>query len=433
MRLATLPLMAALASTSLAAQQLEIYHIDVDQGDATLVVSPTGESLLIDSGDNGQGRRIRQVLQNAGVERIDHFVTTHYHADHYGGIDELTVSPAIPIINVYDRGDKAFLPISKSTGARYVEYDTAVGHRAQHLQRGEAFMLGAVTVTCIASGGVVMGEQNPEPGRDENDMSVALLIEWQGFRLFVGGDIESFTEEKIAALDAVTDVDVYQANHHGSHSSTSAAFILDLSPSVVIISNGDRADYRHPRQVTLEALASLPEPPAVFQTNRYTKGGLGGNVADDFIADQDPSGPEGTIRVTVDASGGQYSIRYGTNQHTFAIKNRTPPETSIVIESLLPNPVGPDRELEEVTVRNEGPGTVDLKEWYLRDLALRRWPLADLGTLAAGSSGTTLRRGLPLNLNNGGDTIVLVDPTGQVRDRFGYTTTAEGIRIVTGN
>ena len=142
MRLAILPLMAALASTSLSAQQLEIYHIDVDQGDATLVVSPTGESLLIDSGDNGQGRRIRQVLQNGGVERIDHFVTTHYHADHYGGIDALTVSPAIPIINVYDRGDKAFLPASKRAGARYIEYDTALGHRAQHLQRGESFMLG---------------------------------------------------------------------------------------------------------------------------------------------------------------------------------------------------------------------------------------------------------------------------------------------------
>ncbi len=89
------------------------------------------------------------------------------------------------------------------------------------------------------------------------------------------------------------------------------------------------------------------------------------------------------------------------------------------------------RLLGEVTVRNEGPGTVDLKEWYLQDLALRRWPLADLGTLTAGSSGTTPRRGLPLNLNNGGDTIVLVDPTGQVRDRFVSTTSAEGIRIVT--
>ena len=309
MRLGVLTLMASLLGTSLYGQQMDIYHIDVDQGDATLVVSPTGESLLIDAGDDGRGQTIRQVLDGAGVERIDHFVTTHYHSDHYGGIDELTSSPAIPILNAYDRGDKDFLPAGKRTSARYVEYDTAIGHRARHLQRGESFMLGAVTVTCIASGGGVTGEQDAQSGHDENDMSVALLIEWMGFRLFVGGDIESFTEGKIAALDAVTDVDVYQANHHGSHSSTSAAFIRDLSPSAVIISNGDRADYRHPRRVTLEALATLPDPPRVFQTNRYTKGGLGGNVEDAFIADLDPTGPEGTIRITVDAGTGQYAVR----------------------------------------------------------------------------------------------------------------------------
>ncbi len=433
MRLAVVTLVASLLGTPLSGQQLEIYHIDVDQGDATLVVSPTGESLLIDAGDNGRGQTIRQVLAEAEVERIDHFVTTHYHSDHYGGIDELTSSPAIPILNAYDRGDKGFLPASKTTGLRYVEYDTAIGHRAQHLQRGESFTLGTVMVTCIASGGVVMGEQNAQPGRDENDMSVALLIEWEGFRLFVGGDIESFTEEKIATLDAVTNVDVYQANHHGSHSSTSAAFIQDLSPTAVIISNGDRADYRHPRRVTLEALAALPEPPDVFQTNRYTKGGLGGNVADPFIADLDPAGSEGTIRITVDGGVGRYTVRYGTQEHVFDIKDRTAPDAVIVIESLLPNPVGADRELEEVTVRNDGPGAVDLAEWYLHDEALRRWPLTDMGILQAGGTATTQRRGQALNLNNAGDTIILVDPTGQIRDQFGYAASAEGVRIVTGH
>ena len=153
MRLAVVTLVASLLGTPLSGQQLEIYHIDVDQGDATLVVSPTGESLLIDAGDNGRGQTIRQVLAEAEVERIDHFVTTHYHSDHYGGIDELTSSPAIPILNAYDRGDKGFLPASKTTGLRYVEYDTAIGHRAQHLQRGESFTLGTVMVTCIASAG----------------------------------------------------------------------------------------------------------------------------------------------------------------------------------------------------------------------------------------------------------------------------------------
>ena len=76
-----------LHATAVSAQQLEIYHIDVDQGESTLFVAPTGESLLVDSGNNGQGARIRQVLQIAGVTAINHYVTTHYHADHYGAVD----------------------------------------------------------------------------------------------------------------------------------------------------------------------------------------------------------------------------------------------------------------------------------------------------------------------------------------------------------
>ena len=71
------------------AQTLRIYHIDVDQADATLIVSPSGQALLVDSGKNGHGSRIQTVMQVAGVTQIDHFVATHYHEDHYGGIDDL--------------------------------------------------------------------------------------------------------------------------------------------------------------------------------------------------------------------------------------------------------------------------------------------------------------------------------------------------------
>ncbi|MCP3872679.1 MAG: MBL fold metallo-hydrolase, partial [Desulfobacteraceae bacterium] len=65
-----------------SASVLTIYHIDVDQGDATLFVSPSGNSLLVDSGKNGHGARIKDVMDQAGITRIDHFVCTHYHEDH---------------------------------------------------------------------------------------------------------------------------------------------------------------------------------------------------------------------------------------------------------------------------------------------------------------------------------------------------------------
>jgi competence protein ComEC len=300
--------------------------------------------------------------------------------------------------------------------------------------RGETIQFGAVTATCIASGGVVLGEPDPtQPGHDENDRSVALLIEWHGFRHFVGGDIERFTELKIADLDAVLDVDVYLANHHGSDTSSSSDFLRDLEPMVVIISNGDHGGHEHPRRITLDTLAQLPGPPTVYQTNRYTKGGEGGNVLFDFIADLVPDGDEGTIEVVVDGLAGTYTVAFDTASWTFPIKDRGAQTQAVVIESLLPDPVGNDRELEEVTIRNDGPGAVDLSGWLLQDDLGRRWPLTELGSLAAGTSATSIRAGRPLNLHNEQETVELIDPLGAVRDRFSYNGTQEGLPIVTGH
>ena len=96
-------------------------------------------------------------MQAAGVSSLDHVVTTHYHEDHYGGIDELAADPEITIGESFDRGDKTFLPASKRTQTRFVEYQNAVGNGATHLMRGETIALDPqMTVTAISSGGVVL-------------------------------------------------------------------------------------------------------------------------------------------------------------------------------------------------------------------------------------------------------------------------------------
>lgn len=415
------------------AQTLRIYHIDVDQGDATLFVSPAGRTLLVDSGKNGHGARVKAVMREAGVTRVDHFVATHYHEDHYGGVDELALDPEVVIDRAYDRGDKAFLPAEKLSGPVYVAYDTTVGEGAAHITRGMTIDLDpAMLVTCIASGGVVLGEVDPVHGAEENDMSVALLVQFGDFRYFVAGDIEHTTEEKIALGDLVLDVDAYQANHHGSHTSSSLAFVQDMRPTVVVISNGNHGGFRHPRQHTLNTLAGLDVPPTVFQTNKYLKGGIGGNVGDAFIADLDPEGSEGTILLTVDAGAETYTVSYRGQSHTFQVKDRgTAPR--VVIESLLPDPVGSDRELEEVTLRNDGSASVSMDGWLLQDESGRVWALVSLGTLAPGESATIRRQGMPMSLNNGGDEIRLLDASHEERDRFRYGATAESVVVQTGH
>jgi competence protein ComEC len=423
--------LALAAPDPVTAQSLRITHIDVDQGGATLFVAPSGKTLLVDTGKDGHGSRVKAAMNRAGVTQIDHLVITHYHEDHYGGADELVTGPdPVTVVNVHDRGDKVFLPPSKLAEPTFTAYENALGNRARHLMRGETIALDpAMIVTCISSGSVVLGENPVHHGPHENDMSVSLLIQFGNFRYFIGGDIEAHTESKIAARDLAMDVDMYEANHHGSHTSSSVDFLTDLKPTLVVISNGNVLKFKHPRQITLSHLAALNPVPTILQTNKFLQGGEGGNVADEFIADLQPAGQDGDIVVAVNADG-SYVASYRGITRSFQAKIRTdagPPAVAIV--SLLPNPAGEDRELEEVELRNNSGAPVNLLGWVLRDRSGSVWALSSLGQLSAGSRATVRRNGMAMSLDNGGDRIELLSGLGTVVDTIIYAATAEGIRV----
>jgi competence protein ComEC len=429
-----------------AAQTLRIYHVDVEQASATLFVSPAGHTLLVDSGKNGHGARILAALQLAGVDRIDYFVDTHYHEDHYGGIDEVA-DAGVPVIAAYDRGDKGFLPASRLQDATYKGYDRTVGHSAEQLRRGETIPLDPLmTVTCTNAGGVVLGENDPpQPGGEENDMSIGLLITFGGFRYWIGGDTEKPTEVKIAARDLVQDVDVYVADHHGADNGSSAEFLADLRPSVVIISNGSNKTFRHPRLSTLARMGDLTPEPTIFQVNKYLEtGDDGGNVAPEFIADSEQGEADGTILVTVSEDAASFTVSYGATSKSFDVKAPAAPATApapavvtggrVVIAKLLPDPTaGPDRQAERVTLRNTGTTGVDLNDWFLRGGNGRVWSLSSLAAVGAGQSATILRKGMPMSLDNDGGSVALVDAAGQVVDSVSYPASQPGVEIVTGH
>lgn len=426
--------MAGVASA--AAQDLRIYHIDVDQADATLFVAPNGHTLLVDSGLNGHGSRIKTVMDDAGVSRIDFFVGTHYHRDHIGGIDDLMIDQHVSVGAAFDRGHKT-CDQGDTGSATFNDYETALGHRATAIRPGDIIPLDPeMTVTCLAAGGHVIGEAFPNcPTRnDENELSVALLIEFGDFRYFIAGDTHKPTERKIAAADLAMDVNVYQANHHGSDTSSAAELLDDMKPDVVIISNGSHAGHQHPRQVTLDAFAELDSAPSVFQTNRYLgSDDNGGNVRQGYIADPETVDEDGTILVTVGREAETYTVTYReAMSHTFAIR-RFAPVGSVVIESLVPNPVGQDRNGETVTLRNTDDHPIPMAGWELRDADGRAWPLLGMWTLDPGESDTIRRNGLPMSLNNDGDEIVLIDQQGTEQDRFAYSGSDEGVTITTGH
>ena len=163
------------------------------------------------------------------------------------------------------------------------------------------------------------------------------------------------------------------------------------------------------------------------------KGGAGGNVADEFIADLESEDTDGTILITVDGTAGNYTVSYRDTSVTFPMDVTASAVVAVVIESLLPNPVGSDRKLEEVTLRNDSVSSVSMAGWVLQDESNKIWALVSLGTINPGQSATIQRNGMPMSLNNSRDEIRLLDDTGQVRDQFRYTGSKQGLVIQTGH
>ena len=208
-----------------------------------------------------------------------------------------------------------------------------------------------------------------------------------------------------------------------------------MTPHVIIVSNGNNVQYHHPRQSTLTSYAQLPGPPAVFQTNKCLRGPPCGNVADAFIADPQTSDQDGTILLTADSAAHTYTVAFESGvSRTFPFRNtagggNTGGAGGVVIESLLPNPVGDDAQLEEVSLKNKGTASVSLAGWTLQDRSNLVWQLS--GSISAGQSKTFRRNGMAMTLNNNGDEITLADAEHAARDRFSYTSSTEGITIQT--
>ena len=204
-----------------------------------------------------------------------------------------------------------------------------------------------------------------------------------------------------------------------------------MLPTLVVISNGNTTKYKHPRLVTLSNLAALNPAPTILQTNKYLRDTvIGGNVADEFIADLVLAGQDGDILLTVDANGSYVASYRGTSLPAFQAKPRAGAASPAVsILSLLPNPAGEDRDLEEVELRNNTGTAIPVTGWFLRDASGRVWTLASLVQLPAGGASTIRRNGMAMSLDNSGDTIELLNEVGGVVHRVTYGATAESVRV----
>lgn len=275
-----------------ARAELSIHIINVDQADACLIISPTGGTMLIDAGDNGDGSSIVvPYLQGYGLQALDYIVATHYHADHIGGIDEVVSYLGIDSVRVavYDRGWSYTTPT-------YTSYASAVAAKRATITDGLVIDLGGgVTATCVAVNGNGVLSPPFDTQYNENDLSVALVIEYtNGFRFFTGGDLSGRTSGEYIDIETslgpeVGAVDIYRVNHHGSFTSSNSSFVSKLLPSVSLISLGDGNPYGYVHQEVMDRLIAYGSN--VYQTEEGTGAsippGRGRVVNDDIVVEVD--------------------------------------------------------------------------------------------------------------------------------------------------
>ncbi len=316
--LALVPSLAAAGPLGLfGSGPLEIYFIDVEGGQSTLIVSPSGQSLLIDTGWRGfEGRdadRIQAVAKTAKVKQIDYLIITHYHRDHVGGVPML--ADRMKIVNFLDHGPN--VEDSKVVTEDYSDYVKAI-QRGEHtvVKPGDTVPIKGLSVKVLTAAGEhipapLPGAGQPNsycattPKRDadptENAQSVGVLVTFDKFRFLDMGDLTWNKElELMCPNNPIGTVDVLLVSHHGLNQSNSPALVDAVHPRVAIMNNGARKGASPDAWQTVKASPGLED---LWQLHYAVAGGKEHNVADSFIANVDEQDSGQYIKLTAEANG----------------------------------------------------------------------------------------------------------------------------------
>jgi beta-lactamase superfamily II metal-dependent hydrolase len=325
-----------------AAQELQIYFIDVEGGQSTLIITPAHESLLIDAGFPGNGTfesksgdphrardasRIAAVASAAGLKQIDYLLITHFHADHDGGVPEL--SQLIPIRTFVDHGGIDDPGTVEGTIENFDAY-AAVRAKGKHIEvkPGDVLSLKDVHVSIVSSAGRTLhsglpGAGTPNPGcksasipaqeKTENPRSTGFRLDFGQFRFADLGDLSG---DPLWALfcpaDLLGPLDVYLLPHHGGPDAANPATFGKIQPRTTILNNGAT---KGGAAETFAALQNIYPYPDVWQLHRSANSGAV-NFVDERIANLDES-TSYWIKVRAKADG-SFQV---TNARTGSVKS----------------------------------------------------------------------------------------------------------------
>ena len=327
-----LPLLTVLLAlpTGASAQSgtMDIYWIDVEGGGATLVVAPTGESMLVDVGwprpEGRDAKRIAAVMEEAGLEKLDYMLITHFHTDHVGSLGEL--AELVPIDRFLDHGGETE---EQNQKWRDLYLDVA-GDARMVAAAGDRMALGGVDVRMISSNMELIeetlndGGPNPlcadaerrPPASAENQRTLGALFTFGRFSFVDLGDLDWDMEMKLSCpVNRLGTVTLYQTSRHGAFDGAGApAHLYAMRPQVVVVNNGPRKGITAPHMY--DRIAAVPDIEGIWQTHLALES-EGHNTEDDMIANfEETDDCQGHwLRASV-AADGTFTVTNGRNGYS---------------------------------------------------------------------------------------------------------------------
>lgn len=231
--------------TSVTAKDLDgnmfVEVLDVGQADAILLYTDDC-AMLVDAGNNADGEPVLEYIQeDLGINALDYLIVTHAHEDHCGGAD--TILGGMEVKNV-------MLPLLPTETKTYQSVLASAEESNANLLSpavGDIYEMDGAVISILSCETVTDDE-------DPNQSSIVVRVDYGKVSLLLTGDAE--TENELAMIDAGVDLDcdILKVGHHGSFTSSSAAFISAVSPELAVISCGKDNDYGHPHEESLEIL-----------------------------------------------------------------------------------------------------------------------------------------------------------------------------------
>jgi beta-lactamase superfamily II metal-dependent hydrolase len=327
-----------LSAADHAGRTLDIYWIDAEGGASTLIISPTGQSMLVDTAnrrpDDRDAKRIFAVAQRAGLKKIDVLLTTHYHGDHVGGAEAL--AKLIPIDLFVDHGESVELDRPKAADT-YKGYVALAGGKRRSVKPGDRLPLGGVQAVVVAAGGQVIDKplkgggpnrelckkaEQKQPDVDpENNQSVGFVLSYGKFDFLDLGDLPwNYELPLVCPLNRIGHVDLYQTTHHGLDRSGAPQVVWAVKPKVVVMNDGPK---KGGTPGTFAILRKSPGLEDIWQLHLALETAKDLNTREDMIANFEPSETcKGNwIKASV-AADGQYTITNGRTGFSKSYQSR---------------------------------------------------------------------------------------------------------------